>query len=483
MKTKANARRGQASSLIPHTKKSLHGNMLVILIASIAGVSGILFGFDTGVISGAILYIRKEFQLTPFEVEVVVSSVLFGALIGCMVVGRLADYFGRRKLLLITAVFFIVATFFSAIVGTMTQFVVTRTVVGFAIGVASFTAPLYISEISPSEYRGALVSLNQLAITLGIVLSYVVDLYFSHHALAWRWMLGTGVLPAVILFVGLLFLPRSPRWLMYKGYAQAALASLRRIRGREDVHEELEEIKQTARQPKGTWQLLFQPFLRPALAVGVGLSILQQCTGINTVIYYAPTIFQMAGFSGNRESILATFGVGVVNVVFTVIGLPLLDKWGRRPLLFLGLAAMTVGLLGLSVVFYFEGAYSSSHLVRMVALLSMMLYIAAFAISLGTVMWLMISEVFPLVIRGLATSLAAGVCWGCNMLVSLTFLSLVSAFGASATFLLYMAMCLLGLIFVAKIVPETKGVHLEQIEMHLRAGYKARWLGKQANEK
>ena len=451
-----------------------HINLFVILVASIAAVAGILFGFDTGVISGAILYIQREFQLSATLEGVVVSSVLIGALIGAALGGRFADYFGRRSLLIITAIVFFLSTLASAFVESIDTLILTRIFVGFAIGIASFTAPLYISEIAPPKYRGMLVSLNQLAITIGIMLAYVVDTIYSQHADAWRWMLGMGVVPAFILLVGMLFLPKSPRWLILRKRHLQAQKTLAKIRGTDDVNQEIESIKNSLSEKK-SFKLLFKKWLRPALVIGLGLAFFQQCTGINTIIYYAPTIFKFAGFESNTVAILATSGVGLVNVLFTIIALPLIDRWGRRPLLLMGVTGMTLSLLILSIAFALD---AQAVFLKWIALGSMVLYIACFAMSLGPIMWLIIAEIFPLEIRGLGSSIAVSASWAFNGIVALTFLILIEKMGSSGTFLLYGLLSVIGIFFVYKMVPETKGVSLEKIEENLRAGLPARELGK-----
>ncbi len=446
----------------------------VILVASVAAIGGVLFGFDTGVISGAILFIAKEFHLSPAMNGLVVSAVLIGAVLGSVISGRVADYFGRRWLLIATAIIFIFGTYISALAPDIFWLVFGRIVVGFAIGISSFVAPLYISEISPVKYRGALVSLNQLAITIGIVVSYLIDYRFSHTG-AWRWMLGSGVIPAFLLLVGMIFLPYSPRWMMLKGNSDKAREILRKVRGVDNVEEELMAIRRSVMETHGGWNLLVQKWLLPALIIGFGLAFFQQTTGINTIIYYAPTIFRMAGFHSASAAILATLGVGVVNVLFTIIALPLIDKWGRRPLLLLGLTGMTISLFLLSIAFFQHDA--ASGMLKWIALGSMVLYIACFAISLGPIMWLIITEVFPLKIRGLGSSIAIASSWGFNMVVALTFLSLIKAISPGGTFLVYACISVFGLLFVYFVIPETKGVSLEQIEENLRAGKGARELG------
>lgn len=447
---------------------------IVVIFSGIAAVAGILFGYDTGVISGAILYVRDYFALTPWLEGIVVGSILLGALIGSALSGRGADYLGRRTLLIITSLIFIVGTLGSAIAWSIPSLIISRFIVGIAIGVASYTAPLYISEVSPSNQRGALVSLNQLAITVGIVLSYISDIYFAKHGGQWRMMFGTGVIPAFILFVGMLFVPDSPRWLVYKARFSEARAVLQRIRGQQFVDDELDEIVKSIHS-KSSWRLLFQDWLRPAVFISLGLAFFQQVTGVNTIIYYSSTIFEMAGFHDAVAAILATLGVGIVNVLATIVSLFLIDRWGRRPLLFLGLSGMTVGLIGVGVAFY-SGIDVSW--IKWIALFGMILYIACFAISLGPIVWLVIAEIYPLEVRGLGSSIAASANWGFNMIVAVTFLSLIQKFGPSNTFFLYAFLCVMGLWFTYRYVPETKGVHLEEIEANLKSGVKGRHLGR-----
>lgn len=332
-----------------------------------------------------------------------------------------------------------------------------------------------MAELAPAEYRGALVSLFQLAITIGIVVSYFVDLAFAHSH-QWRWMFAIGFIPAVGLLIGMLFLPESPRWLMLRGFTDKARQVLERVRSPTQVDREISEIQQALRQEKGgNWRELFAPWLKPALIIGFGMAFLQQATGINTIIYYAPTILQIAGFHHAGAAIFATAGVGVANVLFTILALPLLDSVGRRPLLLIGLTGMAIGLGSLSYAFHHEGVQSA--FLKWAALGSMVLYIACFAFSLGVIVWLIISEIFPLKIRGLATSLAVAATWGINMIIAFTFLTLVQKLGASGTFLIYCFICILGWLFVFFAVPETKGISLERIEMNLLAGKRGRELG------
>ena len=439
-------------------------NHFVTIIASISALSGLLFGYDTGVISGAILFVQQDFRLTTFQVERVVSAVLLGATVGAVIGGRVTDRLGRRTTLLLVALLFVAGAIGTAFAQTMNWLSIGRFVVGVAIGVASFTAPLYISEISPPGVRGKLVSLNQLMITIGIVCSYLAD-YALAASRGWRWMFGLAAIPAIILLAGMLFVPETPRWYMSRSMKEKAREVLFRMHPPTMAESELREIEESLKLQEGDWKELLNPRLRQALMIGVGLAIFQQFTGINTVIYYAPAIFQFAGLRSNAAAILATAGVGLINVIFTVIAVWLLDRLGRRPLLLYGLVGMiaSLGILGFAFV-----SPNLAPALAWISLVCVMLYVASFAISLGPVFWLMISEIYPLKIRGRAMSVATVMNWGSNLLVALTFLSLLHSFGRAATFWLYALMGLLAWIFVYRLVPETKGKTLEEIEAQWR---------------
>lgn len=446
----------------------------VYVAAAISALGGMLFGYDTGVISGAILFISKDFSLTQLQVEIVVSCVLIGALIGAMTGGILADRFGRRRVIIATATLFVGGAIVTALSPTFTLLISGRIIVGAAIGVASFTTPLYISEVSPVKIRGRLVSINQVALTSGIVISYLVD-YTLANIQGWRWMFGLAAVPAAILAVGMFWLPESPRWLVSKNLIDSARTVLERIRKTKDVGTELDDIQSSLAVQSGGWRDLFTPLIRPALIVGVGLAILQQITGINTVIYYAPMIFEFTGAKSASASILATIGVGVVNVAMTVVALLLVDRVGRRPLLLIGLTGMIVGLGVLGLAFQLPSLSGS---LGLIAEISLMLYVGAFAIGLGPVFWLLISEIYPLKIRGVAMSVATSANWGANLFVALTFLTLIQATGRSSTFWIYGLVGIGAWLFTWFYVPETKGRSLEDIESHWKAGKHPRAMGK-----
>ncbi|EMA52169.1 sugar porter family MFS transporter [Halococcus thailandensis] len=440
----------------------------VYVIAAIAALNGLLFGFDIGVISGALLYIDQTFTLSPFLEGVVTSSVLVGAMIGAATGGKLADRFGRRRLTLAGAAVFFVGSFGMALSPTIEWLVFWRVVEGTAVGVASIVGPLLISETAPSDIRGALGFLQQLMITIGILLAYVVNYAFAPEFLGitgWRWMLWFGAVPATVLAIGTYFLPESPRWLIEHDRIEEAKSVLSRIRDTDDIDDEIENVREVSEiEEKGGLSDLLEPWVRPALVIGVGLAIIQQVSGINTVIYYAPTILNNIGFN-DIASIVGTVGVGVVNVLLTVVAILLVDRVGRRPLLLVGTAGMTVmlGILGLG--FVLPGL---SGVVGYVTLASMIGYVAFYAISLGPVFWLLISEIYPLRIRGTAEGVASVFNWGANFLVALTFLPLIDRLGEGLSFWLLGGFCLIAFVFIYARVPETMGRSLEEIEADLR---------------
>src|SRR5437667_10542991 len=323
----------------------------VYVAAVFAALGGLLFGYDTGVISGALIFIKREFGLTTAAEEIPVIGGLLGATIGAVVGGKAAELFGRRRVLLVTAASFGVCALTSAVAPSPPILIVSRTVLGLAIGLASTNVPVYLSEVAPPHVRGWIVSLFQLAVTVGIVVAYLIDYAFAGVE-GWRWMLGLAVAPALVFGTGMFFLPETPRWLIRGGQHEVAHRVLLRIRKLADVNVEIEEIKASLAQQteSGRWVDLLSRQVRPALVVGLGLAIFQQITGINTVIYYAPKILQAAGFNSASGAILATAGVGVVNVGMTIVAMFLVDRAGRRPLLLVGIAGMivTLGALGLS---------------------------------------------------------------------------------------------------------------------------------------
>lgn len=430
----------------------------IVVLAIIAALGGLLFGYDTGVISGALLFLRGQFHLGPTMQGAVTGIVLAGALIGAITSGPVADHLGRRVTLIFAAILFIVGAVITAFALSIVWIFVGRFVVGYAIGIASYTSPLFISESSPPKVRGALVSTNQLAITIGILVAYGVDFAFAPSE-GWRWMFGLAVIPGVLLGVGMLFLPDSPRSLINRGKVAEAREVLKRMQGRTEEEQKIEEIQQTLAMEKPDWRELLRPNLRPALMVGIGLAVFQQFVGINTVIYYAPTIFQYAGFSSASVAILATVGVGAVNVLFTIVAMILLDRVGRRPLLMVGIVGMVIALAVLGYGFLLPASERG-----WIAIGCLMLYVACFAFSLGPIFWLMIAEIYPLRLRGRAMSIATTFNWSSNLLVAFTFPLMIAAVHETFTFWIFAALGIAALVFSYARVPETKGRTLEEIE-------------------
>ena len=430
-------------------------------VASVAALGGLLFGYDTGVISGALLFVKKSFHLGSAGQSVVVSAVLVGAVIGAGAAMLIGDRIGRKVLIAWSAVIFIVGTAVAASATNVDVLVAGRAILGVAIGLSSSVVPVYIAEISPERRRGGFVALFQLAITVGIFLAYLINYAFAPiHG--WRWMFLVGVAPALVLLGGVLVLPRSPRWLALVGRKKEARAVLASI-GEGDADQELAEIEASFEHKQASWRELLGPLARNALFVGLGLGIFQQFIGINTVIYYAPTILQFSGFRSATVAILATLGVGVVNVGMTVVAVRLIDRVGRRPLLLGGLLPMALSLVAIGIAFDL-----GSGPVRWIAIVSLIVYVGSFAISWGWGFWLLNAELYPLEVRGRGTGLVVMVQWLANLAVSLTFLLLIQAIGKPATFWLYAGLCLAAFVFTAAFVPETRGKTLEEIEAHWR---------------
>lgn len=448
--------------------------MAISLVCAIAALAGLLFGFDTGIISGALLFIEQGFPLTTVMKELIVSSVLLGAMAGSLLSGRLTDYYGRRRIILIISGMFIIGTLIATFAPNVASILLGRLCIGIAIGIGSYTAPLYIAEVAPVEMRGGLVSLNQLAITIGIMTSYFINYIFTNIQGSWRLMFAFGLIPAILLGLGMLFLPESPRWLAKQKKFDQAKETLRKLRHTANIEQEFAAIEKSLRVREAKLSEIFAPWIRPVLFLGIMLGFFQQVTGINTIIYYAPSIFQLVGFHDTANSILATVGIGIVNVLATIFAVFFLDKIGRRVLLLTGLVGMCLCLLTLSLAFKWD--IHTTYL-QWLAVISTFLYVICFAFSLGAMLWLLVSEIFPLDVRGVAMGVAVFSCWFWNFVVSSTFLSLLNALGPTNTFLLYAAMCIAGFIYCYYKVPETNGVTLEKIEENIRNNLPVREIG------
>jgi sugar porter (SP) family MFS transporter len=440
-------------------------NTFILRVAIIAALGGLLFGYDTGVISGALLFIRKDLQAGQFAQQWIVASLLVGAVIGAVISGWSADALSRRWTKVVSGSVYVLGALGSAFAQNVPQLVAARFVLGLSVGTASFVSPMYISEQTPPRLRGGTVSFNQLMITGGIFLAYIADWALKGIGPGnWRWMLGLGALPGLALALGMAFLvPHSPRWLVEKDREEEARDVLEDTR-EGDVGDELDQIREVSQQ-QGQVRVrdLLARGLRPMLVVGLGLAIFQQIVGVNTVIYFAPTILSYTGLDAG-SAVTQALIVGLTNVVFTVVAILLLDRIGRRPLLVIGTAGLTVALALLGAFFAFPSWQQSA---PWLALAALVLYIAAFAVGLGPVFWLMISEIYPLRIRSTAMALATVANWTFNFLVSYFFLSLVGWIGKAGTFWLYAAIGVAAVLFFWWRVPETKGRSLEEIERDL----------------
>ena len=397
------------------------------------------------------------------------AAVPLGALMAASVAGRIIDQFGRRNVLMAAAALFAVGALIASSITAIWMLIVARLILGLAIGVAAVAAPLYIAESSPLSIRGALVSTYQLAITVGILASYLTGLVIEGDGGTWRIMFGLGVVPGLLFLLGLAFLPESPRWLVLKGFPDRARAGLRQLRGGNwDVDAELLEMVRTAKAEAGQkvgYGALKERAIRPALIVAVGLFFLQQLSGINAVIYYAPEIFSHAGFDSGRTQILATIGVGTVNVLTTVLAMFLIDKLGRRPLLVIGFVGTAVTMLVIAAAVVNPALVPSWVVIAM-----LLLYIASFAIAVGPLPHLLMSEIFPLRVRGPGMSMASISNWGFNFVVVFAFPLMLAGPGLAFTFTLFAVICLGGIVFTLTRVPETTGYSLEAIERHLMSG-------------
>ncbi|AXC11702.1 sugar-proton symporter [Acidisarcina polymorpha] len=446
------------TATISHTSRH---RRFIWKVSLIAGLGGILYGFDMGIIAAALIYVRETFSLSTRMEEWVVSIVLVGAMIGALVGGSIADRIGRRSTLLWGGAIFLVGSLLAPASQNPATLICARALLGLAIGFTSVTAPVYVSELAPPRSRGTLIGLYQFALTLGIAFADLAGyLLSSHHA--WRLMFGIGAVPALLFVVLLLALPESPRWLFSQNRAteaQAILLSYTDEAGAQVLVEDIRTALNTKVEKR--WSALWSPAVRGSLLIAVGFTVLQQVTGINTIIYYGPQIFSLAGITSDKNAIFATLLVAIINVLATIIALVLVDKVGRKPLLYAGVSGMTASLFLLSYSFHNPSAFSAAP--GAVATVCLMVYITCFAFSMGPIAWILVSEVFPLQLRGRGVAAATLGSGASNFLVSLTFLSLIKAAGNSVTFIIYGIFCILTLLFVRFIVPETKGRALESI--------------------
>jgi len=431
-------------------------------------LGGLLFGYDLGVVAGALLFITPEMHLSPLQSGMVTSSLLIGGMIGALGCGRVTDRFGRRFTVLVSAVLFGLGAILAAAAPNFALILIARVIMGLAVGAASVTVPVYLSEIAPARSRGGLSGLNQLMISIGILVAYLVNLGLSPFH-AWRWMFGLAAVPAVLLLVGTLFQPESPRWLIRKGREAQAREVLSRTRDAAELEAELAEIRavnEASADRVGVRELFASRTLRRILFIGVGLAVLQQIIGINTIIYYAPTILKNVGF-GDSAAILANAGLGALTVVVTIIMITVVvDRFGRRRPLMLGALGMVCAMVLIAVLFRLGG--QSGGAAGWIAIVALALFKVCYSLSWGGMVWIMLGEIFPLRVRGTAMGIATFTNWAGNFLVGLLFPVLLAA-GSSGVFVVFAVLAAVAGLFAYRFVPETKGRSLEQIEEHFGA--------------
>jgi sugar porter (SP) family MFS transporter len=429
----------------------------LLIFSTVAALGGLLFGFDTGVISGAIPFIKLEFYLNSYQEGFAVSNLMIACVIGALIAGPIADWTGRKKVLILCAVLFIVSAILSALPRSFTELVIARFIGGIGVGVASVVSPMYIAEISPAKIRGRLVALNQLAIVVGILLSYLSNWLLVDTGINnWRYMLVAEILPAITFLVGLFFIPESPRWLTKEGLEKEALDVLNIVAGAANADHELQEVKKSLSEKSTSLKELLHPSLRRVLIVGILFSLFAHITGIDTIIYYGPIIFLESGFKTD-SALLASVMIGITNLIFTFVGMAMVDKAGRKFLLLVGLAGMGISMT--LVGFCMQSDMISAKW----TLLWIMTYIASFAMSIGVVIWVYLSEIYPTRVRGQALSVATMVLWLGNVILTQLFPVMMERFGGG-TFYIFSFICLLAFIFTWTMVKETKGVSLEEIE-------------------
>lgn len=440
------------------------------LVTWISTFGGLLFGYDTGVVNGALPYMAASDQLnlTPVTEGLVASSLTFGAAFGAIIGGQFSDKKGRRKLIMYLAVMFFIATIGCSSAPNIEVMVISRVLLGLAVGGASVTVPAYLSEMSPANRRGRMVTMNELMIVTGQLMAFtfnaILATTFGDVSHIWRYMLVIATLPAVILWFGMLVMPESPRWLASKGRFGEALAVLLQVREKEEAHEEIEEIKQHLEEEdaiqKARWKDLSIPWIRRIVFIGIGIAVVQQITGVNSIMYYGTQILKNAGF-GTQAAIVGNIANGVISVAATFVGIWLLGKIGRRPMLTIGLIGTTSALTLIGIFSYvLEGSAALPYVV-----LSLTVTFLAFQQgAISPVTWLMLSEIFPLKLRGLGMGVTVFCLWITNFLVGFSFPILLDAFGLSNTFFMFAVLGIGAIIFVRKVLPETKGYSLEQLE-------------------
>ena len=473
----------------PSTPRKI--SFVVYFIGFTAALAGLLFGLDVGVISGALDFIKKDFlsDLNPLQAdsraEFIVSALLWGAVAGTLMSGFLSSKFGRRKTILVSAVVFVTGSLACAFSPDENFLIGARFLLGIGVGVASFTAPLYLSEISPQSVRGSMISMYQLMITIGILIAFLADTWLATYATFggqtgghWRVMLGVISIPAAIMFGGVLFLPESPRWLFLHGFHDRAKDVFRTMKLDEtEIAAEIKEIEESSAVKQSGWQLFSQNSnFRRAIALGIGLQVIQQLTGINVIMYYAPRIFELAGFGDKTEQMWGTVLVGITNVLATFIAIAFVDRLGRKPIMYAGFITMGAAMATVGVLF--NSGIEQHPSLGYPAIGALLIFIIGFAMSAGPIIWVICSEIYPLSGRDLGVTVSTATNWIVNAIVGQTFLTLINSIGGGNTFLLYGGLNVLFIVFFILLVPETKGISLEAIERKLMSGKRLREIGR-----
>lgn len=447
----------------------------IIVICFLAAIAGLLFGLDTGVISGAQPLLTQEFGLTEQTTGLVVTSLMIGATIGVIFAGWLSFRIGRKYSLIIAAILFVVGSIICGITPNVEILIAARLLLGVAVGIASYAAPLYLSEVAPEKIRGSMISLYQLLITIGILAAFLSDLALTESG-AWRWMLGIVTIPAVVLLVGIMFVPRSPRWLASKGRIEKAQQVLNDIRDTpQEAKQELDDIIDSLKIKQSGWNLFKENTnFRRAVGLGVILQVMQQFTGINVIMYFAPEILKVAGFPSATDQMWGTVIIGIVNVLATFIAIGVVDSWGRRKTLILGFAVMAFGMGALSMMLYIN---SANIYMQYGVILTLLIFVVGFAMSAGPLVWVLCSEIQPLKGRDFGVTVSTATNWIANALLSFVFLILLNMLGGSVTFFAFAVFNVVSIFITLWIVPETKNISLEHIEANLMAGKRLRDIG------
>jgi sugar porter (SP) family MFS transporter len=443
---------------------------VIVFIACIAGLSGLLIGYNTAVIAGALDFLTQDFKLGPVMQGVVVSSVLLGGFVGSLVAGGLIRRLGERPVLFATALLFVVGAIGSGLADSIAWLLVWRTITGLGVGAATMVTPLYVGETAPASARGALVSVIQLAITVGILVSYLTGAAWTPSR-DWQAMLLVGAIPGLLMLAGLVVVPESPRWYLLRGRRADAERAHRRLTGGKG--EPLPSATDEGHH-NGDWRNLLQDRNRMVLILAAGLFAFANLSGIDAILYYAPVIFAYVGFGGALGPILATVGIGAVNVAATIVAMVLIDRLGRRPLLIGGLVVMALSLIVLAAALM---GGRNAEWSNMLAIVCLSVFVVAFGVSLGPLPYVMMAELFPLALRGAGMGIASATAWAVNVVVSLTFPVLIDAMGIALVFGLYGLVSVAALAFVIVLAPETRGRSLELIEANLARGRSVRDLG------